>query len=122
MIDATREEFAGWLKQFFDLDPVRSSDLVLAMNEALANSAEFAYVRPGVAGTMDIQAWHDAGDSTITVVVVDHGVWRMSDSQVDTRSRGRGIPLMRALSDRAAIETSTDGTQVKLEWTNVALR
>jgi anti-sigma regulatory factor (Ser/Thr protein kinase) len=118
----TREEFAGWLKQFFDLDPARSNDLVLAINEALANSAEFAYVAAGVAGTMDLQARHDVADSTITVVVADRGVWRVSDNEADTRSRGRGIALMRALSDRAAIETSIDGTQVKLEWTNVALR
>ena len=93
---------------------------MLAINEALANSAEFAYLQAGVAGTMDLQAWHDAADSTITVVVV--GRRRRggrSESQADTRSRGRGIPLMRALSDRPSIETSTGGTQVKLEWTNV---
>ena len=29
---------------FFTLDPIRSSDLILATNEALANAAEFAYV------------------------------------------------------------------------------
>ncbi|MEC9323118.1 MAG: ATP-binding protein, partial [Actinomycetota bacterium] len=45
-----REEFALWLKRFFVVDAVRFSDLVLAINEALANAAEFAYVlaeRPG---------------------------------------------------------------------------
>jgi len=118
----TRDEFAGWLKQFFELDAVRSSDLVLAINEALANSAEFAYAHTCEAGTMDIQAWYEASDRTITVVIADHGVWRMSDSQADTRTRGRGIALMRALSDRAAIETSIDGTQVKLVWANVGRR
>src|SRR6478609_903182 len=112
----TRDEFAGWLKQFFELDAVRSSDL------ALANSAEFAYVHTCEAGTMDIQAWYEASDRTITVVIADHGVWRMSDSQADTRTRGRGIALMRALSDCAAIETSIDGTQVKLVWANVGRR
>lgn len=118
----TRDEFARWLEQFFDLDTARSSDLVLAINEALANSAEYAYADTSDAGTMDLQAWHDPAESAITVVVADRGVWRMADTQPDTRTRGRGIPLMRALSDRAAIETSIDGTAVKMTWTNVARR
>jgi len=118
----TRDEFAGWLKRFFELDAGRSSDLVLAINEALANSAEYAYADSGVGGTMDLQAWHDPAESAITVVVADRGVWRMSEAQPDTRTRGRGIPLIRALSDRAAIETSIDGTAVKMTWTNVARR
>jgi serine/threonine-protein kinase RsbW len=116
----TRDEFAAWLRQFFDLDPVRLSDLVLAINEALANSAEFAYGTAG--GTMDLRAWHDPAEATITVVVADHGVWRHADSAQQTRNRGRGIPLMRALSDLTAIETSGDGTQVRLVWTDVARR
>lgn len=118
----TRDEFARWLGEFFDLNPDRSSDLVLAINEALANSAEFAYVNSGTAGTMDFRASYDSDDATMTVVVADRGVWRMSDTQDDTRTRGRGIPLMRALSDRTAIETSTDGTEVRMAWTNVSRR
>ncbi len=118
----TREEFATWLRQFFDLDPVRLSDLVLAINEALANSAEFAYGTTDEPGTMDLRAWHDPADASITVVVADHGVWRQADAEPPTRNRGRGIPLMRALSDLTAIETSVDGTQVRLVWTDVARR
>jgi serine/threonine-protein kinase RsbW len=118
----TRDEFADWLRQFFELDPIRLSDLVLAINEALANSAEFAYGASTRVGTIDLLAWHDPDESSITVVVADHGEWRMADPAPATRSRGRGIPLMRALSDRTAIETSVDGTQVRLVWTNVLRR
>jgi serine/threonine-protein kinase RsbW len=118
----TRDEFAEWLRRFFELDSVRISDLVLAINEALANSAEFAYGTTGGVGTMDLRAWHDAAESSITVVVADHGVWRMNESAPETRSRGRGIPLMRALSDLTSIETSIDGTQVRLVWTDVPRR
>jgi serine/threonine-protein kinase RsbW len=114
----TREEFAAWLRRFFDLDPERLSDLVLAINEALANSAEFAYGANDGVGTMDVLAWHDQAESSISVVIADHGEWQMADTAPPTRSRGRGIPLMRALSDRTAIETSLDGTQVRLVWTN----
>jgi serine/threonine-protein kinase RsbW len=34
-----RDEFAGWLRGRVDLDDVRFSDAVLAVNEALANAA-----------------------------------------------------------------------------------
>lgn len=115
----TRDEFADWLRAFFELDPMRSSDLILAINEALANCAEFAYLQSPDAGTMDLQAWHDAAGDTITVVVSDRGSWRRPD-EPSRRSRGRGIPLMEALSDRTSIETSDRGTHVTLEWTNVA--
>lgn len=116
-----RDEFAQWLGRFFELDAERSNDLILAINEALANCAEFAYVSTGIEGTMDLTADHDSVESSITVLVSDRGVWRMTDTQDEsrTRTRGRGIPLMRALSDVTAIETSGDGTTVKMVWTGV---
>lgn len=117
-----RDEFAQWLGRFFDLDADRSNDLILAINEALANCAEFAYVTAGAPGTMDLVARHDAAESSITVVVSDRGVWRLTDTLHDNRTRGRGIPLMRALSDVTTIETSADGTTVKMVWTNVTPR
>jgi anti-sigma regulatory factor (Ser/Thr protein kinase) len=115
-----REEFAEWLQRFFDLDPIRSSDLVLAINEALANAAEFAYLstdrdRPR---TMDLIARYHAGDARLTVTICDNGVWHVPTAVPD-RARGRGIPLMRALSDRVTIETSTVGTRVCMRWDGV---
>jgi len=117
-----REEFADWLEQFFDLDPIRSCDLVLAVNEALANAAEFAYLLADRPGTMDMQADYEAGTETLAVHICDHGVWRIPATTPPSHARGRGIPLMRAVSDRMAIETSTDGTRVCLEWRAVAQR
>jgi anti-sigma regulatory factor (Ser/Thr protein kinase) len=115
----TRDEFAVWLREFFELDPIRSSDVILAINEALANCAEFAYLERPHTGTMDIVAWHDAVDSTITVLVSDRGSWR-PPVVPSVNTRGRGIPLMEALSDRALIEASDHGTRVTLEWADVA--
>jgi serine/threonine-protein kinase RsbW len=51
-------------------------------------------------------------------VVSDRGAWR-PPQEPRIRSRGRGIPLMEALSDRTSIERSDRGTHVKLEWTNI---
>lgn len=117
-----RDEFAQWLQSFFALDAERSSDAVLAINEALANCAEFAYLQAVDVGTMDLRVAYDAASSTLTAVVEDRGEWRLTDAHADTRTRGRGIPLMRSLSDRAAIESSVDGTKVTLAWVNVGRR
>jgi serine/threonine-protein kinase RsbW len=115
-----REQFADWLERFFHLDPIRASDVVLAINEALANSAEFAYLLADRPGTVDVQARYEQSAEKLTVMVSDKGLWRVPDPAPATRTRGRGIPLMRALTDRAKIETSSGGTQVCLEWNGVA--
>ncbi len=115
-----REEFAEWLQSFFDLDLIRSSDLVLAINEALANAAEFAYLTTDRPKTMDLCASYEPVEARLTVTVSDKGVWRVPEPDPANRVRGRGIPLMKALSDRVTIETSTTGTQVCMQWERVA--
>ena len=118
----TRDEFSRWLEGFFELDAYRASDLALATYEALANIAEFAYLSVGFPGTMDIRATYDAAESTLTVTIADRGSWRTAPLAPADRSRGRGIALMKALSDRASIQTSTSGTTVRLAWTGVEAR
>lgn len=118
----TREAFARWLADHFTLDPTRSSDLVLATNEALANAAEFAYWMAGRPGTIDVLARYHPPDRTLTVVVADRGTWRVPDPKPATRLRGRGIPLMQALTDRTTIERTPAGTRVCLEWSDVPRR
>lgn len=118
----TREEFAHWLEQYFDLDASRVNDVVLATNEALANAAEFAYVTADEPGTMDLLANYDAGADRLTVTVSDRGAWRPPDPAPRNRLRGRGIPLMHALSDHAAVEPTTEGTRVLMQWSDVPAR
>jgi anti-sigma regulatory factor (Ser/Thr protein kinase) len=45
-----RREFSNWLRRHFMLDATKASDMVLAVNEAMANAAEFAYVRASSQG------------------------------------------------------------------------
>jgi anti-sigma regulatory factor (Ser/Thr protein kinase) len=111
-----RDEFATWLRTRGDLDKVRFSDVVLAVNEALANTAEFAYLQSGTSGTIDVEAVRVGG--TLTITVTDQGSWREPTSATCSRSRGRGIPLMRALSDDLTIDTSALGTTVCLRFEN----
>jgi anti-sigma regulatory factor (Ser/Thr protein kinase) len=111
---SVRDEFATWLRARGDLDRVRFSDVVLAVNEALANTAEFAYLHHGGPGTIDVEAVRDG--ATLTITVADQGRWRESTPATQCRSRGRGIPLMRALADRLTIDSSPLGTTVCLRF------
>ncbi len=115
-----RQEFSVWLKRHFALDPTKVSDVVLAVNEALANAAEFAYSTASRPGAMNLLAAYDSYTAVLSVTVTDEGAWRIADSEKKSISRGRGIPLMRALADRATIDSTPAGTRVCLEWNHVA--
>ncbi|MGE2717182.1 ATP-binding protein [Mycolicibacterium litorale] len=109
-----REEFTRWLCDNFELDDVRSSDIVLVVNEALSNAAEFAYRDHEMGDNITLQTSYTGDTGTLAITVADHGQWRPSDASNQKRSRGRGIPLMRALSDRVDIDKTPQGTQVHL--------
>lgn len=114
-----RQELASWLHQNFALDPEKSSDVLLAVYEALANAAEFAYVDAPQPGPMHVRAAYDDAAGVLTVTVTDEGHWRTTDDSVDNPARGRGIPLMRALTDRADIDATAAGTEVRLQWNHI---
>jgi len=119
VVAQTRQEFARWLQRFFALDPVRYSDLVLAINEALANAAEFAYRLADHPGTIVLRATYHPAEQKLLVDICDQGTWRTRQIDPAPRTRGRGIPLMEVLSDQVAIEASADGTLVRLEWNGI---
>lgn len=118
---AIRREFADWLGRHFTLDATQASDVVLAVNEAMANAAEYAYVMAERPGTMHVRALYDEDAATLSVTVTDEGAWRPSDAATAGHRRGRGIPLMEALSDRATVDSSQAGTTVCMEWNRVAV-
>ena len=68
-----------------------------------------------------MQARYDADDGMLLVDVSDYGTWRQPDPTDRFSIRGRGIPLMRALADRATISPLPTGTQVQLEFGDCAL-
>lgn len=114
-----RREFSSWLSTHLALDPTKASDVVLAVNEALANAAEFAYVDAPAPGVMHVQADYDEDTAVLTVTVTDEGVWRIAETGHKNPARGRGIPLMRALTDRAVIDSNHEGTEVRLQWDQI---
>jgi anti-sigma regulatory factor (Ser/Thr protein kinase) len=116
---AIRTEFSSWLRTHFSLDPEKASDVVLAVNEALANAAEFAYISATQPGPMHLRADYDRESAVLTVTVADEGAWRIGDTDHKNPARGRGIPLMRALTDRAVIDSNSTGTEVRLQWNHI---
>lgn len=115
-----RAEFGAWLQRHFSLCADRFSDLLLAVNEAIANAAEFAYVGATQRGTVDVRASYDSDADTLAVTVDDRGRWRQKvPAQHHPQMRGRGIPLMEALADEAVIDRTPQGTRVTLVWTGL---
>jgi serine/threonine-protein kinase RsbW len=114
----TRVEFGVWLERHFTLGADRFSDLLLAVNEAIANAAEFAYCDSAQRGTVDVSAAYDGDSDTLAVKVNDQGHWRPK-VPVQPQLRGRGIPLMEALADEVTIDRTPHGTHVTLTWTDL---
>jgi serine/threonine-protein kinase RsbW len=113
-----RTELGHWLRTRC-ADEERVDDIMLAVYEAFANAAEYAYLGHTGPGTVDVLAALDTDADTLTVTVTDRGHWRqprIENTDPAHQLRGRGIPLMKALASEASIRTSGGGTQVRLTW------
>ncbi|OBG97329.1 anti-sigma regulatory factor [Mycobacterium sp. E3251] len=118
-----RAEFGIWLETHFTLSSDRFSDVLLAVNEAIANAAEFAYCEASRRGTLDVSAAYDRQSDTLSVTVDDRGRWRQQlPAHYQQQRRGRGIPLMETLADDVAIDRTPRGTRVTLTWTDLTQR
>jgi serine/threonine-protein kinase RsbW len=123
-IARTRVKFAHWLRDHVQLSNEKFSDLVLAVNEALANAAEFACCSTPDYGTISCIAVYDDLAETLNVRVIDGG-GSQQDMAEESRARtgppieGLGFRLMRRLADEVEVNTCEWGTQVRLVWTNM---
>jgi serine/threonine-protein kinase RsbW len=114
-----RAELGHWLRAGVATDDEQVDDILLAVYEAFANAAEYAYLGNSVPGTVDVLARVDTDVDTLTVTITDRGHWRAAPSEPGDpahRLRGRGIPLMKALAGDASIRTTAMGTVVTLTW------
>ncbi|MEU1993790.1 SpoIIE family protein phosphatase [Nocardia gamkensis] len=110
-----RRTLKGWLAAAavpHDL----AADLVAAANEACSNSIEHAY-RNNDAGRVRMSATCDI--DTVVIVVADTGSWKPRAS--DPGYRGRGIDMMRALTEELDIDHSESGTTVRMSVTLPAI-
>ena len=116
----TRVEFRNWLDRHFALGAERYNDVLLAVNEAIANAAEFAYEDAPQRGTLDVTANYSDASDTLAVTINDRGRWRQKASmQFQPQLRGRGIPLMQTLADEVTIDRTSQGTRVTVTWTGL---
>jgi PAS domain S-box-containing protein len=88
-----------------------TADIVLVVNEALSNCAEHAY-RGRAPGIMRLEATRD--DGHVQIKVADSGSWKTPPA--DPGTRGRGILLMRALSEHVVVDGSAEGTTVSMRF------
>jgi serine/threonine-protein kinase RsbW len=115
-----RRALQSWLRELPQASPEVSGDIVLGVNEALANCVEHAYHAEDRTGTMRLQAGYDPARQTISVCVSDRGTWhRRSPGKPHDPRASRGIMLMRALADDCTINARSDGTTVCLDYSAV---
>ncbi|WP_028477740.1 SpoIIE family protein phosphatase [Nocardia sp. CNY236] len=92
-----------------------AADLVAAANEACSNSIEHAY--RGAAGRVGLSATCES--DAVVITVTDGGKWKPRAS--DPGYRGRGIEMMRALTEELDIAHEGPGTTVRMSVTLPAI-
>lgn len=120
-VPATADQLTDIRRRLFDwLEPLGVSstvaaDIVLAVNEACTNCIEHAYrgVKPGL---IEVEAVvdHDSRGEQIAVCIADFGTWRPPPAEPTTR--GRGLPIMSAISDGVDLERTSAGTTVRIAF------
>jgi GAF domain-containing protein/anti-sigma regulatory factor (Ser/Thr protein kinase) len=100
-----RRAFEPWLVGFGATED-DAYDILVAMTEAAANSAEHAY--GPVEAQFEVEA--EAHEGEVTVVIRDFGLWRAPRG----RNRGRGTLLMHELMDSCDVVTGDEGTEVRM--------
>jgi anti-anti-sigma factor len=102
-----RADVAQW-SALAGVSPELRQDLDLALGEAVANSVEHAYAHTPGDVTYSVAR---TADGELDVVVEDGGQWR--PEPVDNGHRGRGIGIIRALSEQASFDHDAHGTTVR---------
>ena len=102
-----RGRFEQWL-QTHGPPAALVDDLALAVYEALANVVEHAYHPHHPHPVVQLKAHLEDGQLLITVT--DHGCWR---TPREAGNRGRGLAMMRYLTDLHLVPT-TEGTTVHM--------
>jgi serine/threonine-protein kinase RsbW len=113
-LPGARAQLRRW-SQAVHLTAELVEDVVLAVDEALANAVEHAYEPPaGRPSTVTVFAGRLTPDPQVYVVVSDAGHWRLPP--VHAGVRGRGVAMMKALADHFDLHHNENGTTVLLGW------
>jgi PAS domain S-box-containing protein len=107
-LSEVRHRLATWLDTNGIVAPL-ADDIVLVVNEACSNCVEHAY-RGRPPGHMHISA--GLHDNSIRVSVADFGSWKAPPD--DPGTRGRGLLLIRMVSDQVELQGTDTGTTVTM--------
>lgn len=103
-----RRALTSWLRTA-DVSELQTADIVLVISEACTNCVEHAYEGHEV-GTMRLDM--EAADGEIRAQISDSGSWK--PPAADPGNGGRGLPLMRVMSQSMEIDSRPDGTTVHI--------
>ncbi len=113
-----RHALQRWLKEAARASSDVRNDILLGVNEALANCVEHAYRAYPTAGPMRLEARHDPAAQAISVCVSDRGTWHRPRTLKPGDPRAsRGITLMHHVADHCTISARPSGTTVRLDYT-----
>ncbi|MBW0018458.1 MAG: SpoIIE family protein phosphatase [Mycobacterium sp.] len=102
-----RHQLADWLRAA-EVPATLSTDVVLVLNEACTNSIDHAY-RGQSSGGMLTEI--EIVGCELHARVTDSGSWKTPAA--DPGHGGRGLPLMRALSESMELDNTASGTTVR---------
>jgi PAS domain S-box-containing protein len=105
-----RHQLAAWLADAGVAEEL-IADIVLAVNEACANSVEHGY-QDRAPGRVRVEAQNDGAEVHLTIT--DHGSWKPATSEPGVR--GRGLLLIRAVSDTLEMDCTPTGTAVDMSF------
>ena len=105
-----RHQLASWLQSAAVPDE-QVADIVLSVNEACANSIEHGY-RARKPGNVRIYGENDG--ARVHLKVTDGGSWKTAS--IDPGVRGRGLLLIRAVSDWLEMDCTPSGTTVDMSF------
>jgi PAS domain S-box-containing protein len=105
-----RHQLAAWLRAAAIPDGT-VADIVLAVNEACANSIEHAY-RGHKPGKVRVECENDG--ARVHVKIIDKGSWKPAPANPGVR--GRGLLLIRAVSHWLEMECTESGTTVDMSF------
>lgn len=112
--DATAAQLAPvrrWLRSWLraaEVPEELAGDIVLVVGEACTNCVEHAYAgEPAMKMLVEMRADH----GEIRARIVDTGRWK--PPAANPRTGGRGLPLMRAMSESMEVDHGVDGTTIE---------
>ena len=92
-------------------------DVVMAVNEAVANVVDHAYLGRAHRGEVRVYGWpaNPPGTHRVVITVADGGRWRPVPG--DPGHRGRGLRMMHACMESVLIQPAAAGTTVIMTHT-----